>query len=471
MSSDFNTCSDMAEAAIDTNVNQTSDDTTNVSPGDEPVHENGDDDPPAPRDEDPTSAPDDNSPPPEIIWSDRKYGLGDLTEESGLLQRMCRFSEAPGTGNMSPGLKIYSEQPVWLHSRHNKRHAKARTIYKDTNGAYFEVGQTLLIPDDFQGWFELVPPDFTRARYCRNIAEVASVMPKKIFTRTRLKGIRIVEEEGEGQSYLERKVSAGSILRVKGTFSAKWRTSAETGLVKKKSKNWTTVEEQYLKCLDKDEKEVMIPFKQKGKFNIIYEKGSKDSRCILHMKDIISNFSLPLKVRLLFGKAPVNPCIFTGMLVLKSHSVCESIVGSTASNRRNVLFELPLDLPCTVEVAENERESCGHQRAYKDGKKLCQLYAVSYSSLIKLSPNMDTDQEMYQHIPTAKAKRGADDTLQTLDLITNISLTDEPVDTFIQEFSDTDSVQSADQSGGAVKGSLMELKEITTDTARDDTLC
>lgn len=461
----------MAEAAIETSVDNTAAETPDITPGDKSVNENEEDYPPIPEDVDPTAPPVDNSPPPDVVWSERKYGLKDLTEEAGLLQRICRFSEAPGEGNMSPGLKIYADQPVWLHSRHNKRQVKARTIYKDNDGAYFEVGQTLHIPEDFQGWFELVPPDFTRARYCRDIAEVASVMPKKIFTRTRLKGIRIVQEEDESQSYLERKVSAGSILRVTGTFSAKWRTSAETGLVKKKSKNWTTVEEQYLKCLDKDDKEVMIPFKQKGKFNIIYEKGSKDSRCILHMKDIVSNFSFPLKVRLLFGKAPVNPCIFTGMMVLKSHSMCESIVGSTASNRRNVLFELPLDFPCSVEVVENEKESCSHQKACKDGKKLCQMYALSYSSLIKLSPDMDTDQQLYQHIPTAKAKRGADDTLQTLDLITNISLTDEPVDTFIQEFSDTDSIQSTDQSTGAVKGTLMELKEITSDRARDDTLC
>ena len=41
------------------------------------------------------------------------------------------------------------------------------------------------------GWFELVPPDFSRASCFRSIAEIANVMPRKFFTRSNLKAVRI----------------------------------------------------------------------------------------------------------------------------------------------------------------------------------------------------------------------------------------------------------------------------------------
>ena len=59
-----------------------------------------------------------------------------------------------------------------------------------------------------------------------------------------------------------------------------------------------------------------------GKFNAIYKRGQISQNAVYTMKDVISDLSLPVKVRLLFGKAPVVPCIFTG----------EYIVDATNSN-------------------------------------------------------------------------------------------------------------------------------------------
>lgn len=69
---------------------------------------------------------------------------------------VCFFEESVKERNghrefLSPGLKIYSRQPVLLHMKTTKKQARARTIYKDPRGAYYEVGQTLIIPDDYKG--------------------------------------------------------------------------------------------------------------------------------------------------------------------------------------------------------------------------------------------------------------------------------------------------------------------------------
>lgn len=57
----------------------------------------------------------------------------------------------------------------------------------------------LMLMNTVVGWFELVPPDFRRATCFRSIAEVADSMPRKFFTRSNLKVIRI--EKGTRREY------------------------------------------------------------------------------------------------------------------------------------------------------------------------------------------------------------------------------------------------------------------------------
>lgn len=324
------------------------------------------------------------------------------------------------------------------------------------------------------GWFEIVPPDFGRGSLFRTIGQLAEVAGRKFFTRTNITAIRIEDDvtdeqdessepasdKKDGQSFKERRIRAGSVLTIKGSFSGRWQTIAKTGLLKRKSKEYTTVEIKYLKCIDSsDDKEVLIPWTTRGRFSLVYENGLKDSRTVYRMKDILSSLQLPLKVRMIYGKAPVVPCIFTGMLVLKKQIKEDTIIASTILNKRNVLFEIPVRTRCQVRTAADS-EQYENMRTYIDADKLCRKYGLSYASLIKLSPELDTDQQMIQHIPTEKRKT-RDESLKTLDLITNISLTDdEPRDYFMDSASDTDSVQSAEAAMVPGMGQMMELREI-----------
>ncbi|KAL8598552.1 hypothetical protein ACOMHN_051340 [Nucella lapillus] len=353
-------------------------------------------------------------------------------------------SDESSDRKLLPGLKLYAEQPLLFYRRVRKRMARARTIYHDKGGAYFEVGQTILVPDDYTGWFELVPPDFSRASCFRSIAELANAMPRKFFTRSNIKAIRIAKGEDGEQQYLERKVTAGSFLRTVDIFCAVWKTSAQSGVFRKKQTDWVTQEVKYLKCIDKDEMEILIPLAHRGKFNAIYEKGKLNQNSVYSMKDILSDLKLPIKVRLLFGKAPVVPCIFTGMLCIREQQQGDVLLASTTLNRRNVLLELPTTSSCTLRQATRE-EDFSHLPSFEDAQKLCKKYALMYSTLMKLAPELDTRQKLIQHVPTdPELARQTDEALRALDLITDISLTDEPQDLFLGE-SDTDSVQSDEQ--------------------------
>ncbi|XP_046357895.2 uncharacterized protein LOC124136128 [Haliotis rufescens] len=385
----------------------------------------------------------------EFTWADDTATLG-VYKDDERLPRIVKFEENK-EGKLSPGLKMYCKQTVLFHTKSTKRIASARTIHKDKDtGMYFEVGQTLLLPEDYEGWFEMVPSDFGRATCFRSIAEVSEAMPRKFFSRSNIKAIRIQKQEDGNQKIFERKVPAGSVLKVESIFTATWKTSAVTGVFKKSKTEWTTTEVKYLKCIDTDQKEILVPLTKTGKFNALYEKGNLNKNSVYRMKDILSDLTLPIKARLLFGKAPVVPCIFTGMMIIKGAETVETVIASTVLNKRNVLFEVPVTAACTVTESADEEEYTDLD-SYKDAKRLCRKYAALYSMMIKLSPDLDTNQQVIQHIPTSSTGN----TL-SLDLIGDISLTDDPVSMMME--SDTDSVQSEDQSP-VFRGTLLELKE------------
>lgn len=94
---------------------------------------------------------------PQVDWEQENLTMKQVADIDNF-PCVCFFEESPreNCGHwefLSAGLKIYSRQPVLLHMRTKKKQARARTIMKDQRGAYYEVGQTLIIPDDYQGRF------------------------------------------------------------------------------------------------------------------------------------------------------------------------------------------------------------------------------------------------------------------------------------------------------------------------------
>ncbi|KAK6188667.1 hypothetical protein SNE40_004800 [Patella caerulea] len=376
-------------------------------------------------------------------FAEEEYKL-DIFENDKNLPSVVRFEDK--AGELVPGLKIYAKAPALFYTKVKKKQASARTICKDKTGGYLEVGQTIYIPEDYEGMFEEVPSDFSRAPCYRTIGQLAESLPKKFFTRSNIKAIRVSTNDDGEQQYLERNIPAGSVLTTHSIFTAKWQTEAQTGIFKKKHTQFTTYEVKYLKCITStDHKEVLIPLEHKGKFNALFEPGKYDDHPVYSMKDILSELTLPVKVRLLYGKAPSVPCIFTGMFIIHSAAVEESIIASTILNKRNILFEMPVNTNCCVRTASNVDE-CSDLDTYKDGVRLCTKYSHVYSTMIKLSPKMDTNLAVIKHMPTSRTDKKVEshNDLKELD-IGNISFNDAPQDQ-LMESPDSDSLRSDDQS-------------------------
>lgn len=89
--------------------------------------------------------------PLEFDWNDDFEELSSFENGSGLPAVVKYDTPGAGVSSLPLGLRIYADQPVMFYTRTCKKHAKARTIYHDRHGPYYEVGQTLDIPEDFDG--------------------------------------------------------------------------------------------------------------------------------------------------------------------------------------------------------------------------------------------------------------------------------------------------------------------------------
>lgn len=95
---------------------------------------------------------DTTSEPPRIDFTTETIDLNSF-ENGSSLPNVVQYETggAAGISSLPLGLRIYAGQPVMFYTRTCKKHARARTIYHDKSGPYYEVGQTLDIPEDFDG--------------------------------------------------------------------------------------------------------------------------------------------------------------------------------------------------------------------------------------------------------------------------------------------------------------------------------
>ena len=92
---------------------------------------------------------------PDLTWEQEDITLTNICEDDRLpcigQFEAVRFEQHGPLVQLSQNLKVLSNQPVLLHSRITKLQARARSIHKDPKGAYYEMGQTLIIPYDYAG--------------------------------------------------------------------------------------------------------------------------------------------------------------------------------------------------------------------------------------------------------------------------------------------------------------------------------
>lgn len=157
---------------------------------------------------------------------------------------------------------------------------------------------------------------------------------------------------------------------------------------KKMFKKSVSREEKFLRCTDYADREVLLPFEATGMFYALKQKR-KTEIPIMHIKDIITDIKLPCIVKLVYGRFPITPCIFTGMLKLEECHKDPSVIVSSVFNLKNILLEIPVTIPLMFRVAITDKSLIA-SKGYNNALRQCQDEMETYMRNIKVSQGQTT---------------------------------------------------------------------------------
>lgn len=254
-----------------------------------------------------------------------------------------------------------------------------------------EVGDHLLIPEDYKGWFAVLgSPDNPQAdRVVPHFRQVAQLALSKcqsflIGGNECVQALHIPQPGALDDKETQlRTLYPGDVLRM-----GKLYVGESTIRVKKKlfgGKTTMKKEEKFLLCTDDKDREVYLPVENRGTFYVLTTEGGGLPRMpIMRMPDICTHFRFPCVVKLLFGRVPATPCSFTGTLLLQDSQMESSVIGCTMTNLRNVLLDIPIDSDLRFFLASQSRELLT-SRAYRNAKAICQEKAQTYMRNMKVA--------------------------------------------------------------------------------------
>ncbi|XP_046547599.1 uncharacterized protein LOC124257546 [Haliotis rubra] len=328
---------------------------------------------------------------PNLQWEVGAYSLEDILQKYPLPRVVqCAYTLNDDISTEQSNFDFL--QPLLLYQKRVCNKVTATSLNTDPQtGNTVEVGDPLLIPEDYKGWFAVKLTSFEKPiPHYRKVANLASSDCDMFLIggEHEVQAVQIQRTDGSPQP---RVLYPGDVLRMGHLYVA-------TSKVKKSifSKS-VTLEKKFVLCLDQADREVMLPLDAAGVFYIVkYKNTHKQS--IMQIKDIIDTQPLPCKVKLVYGRVPLTPCIFTGVLNLNEFHLDTSAIVSSVFNLRNILLEIPTSIPLMFRVAKPD-SSLINSRGYTNAFGLCQENAERYMRNIKVAQSLPTEENRNQSTP------------------------------------------------------------------------
>ncbi|XP_046547614.1 uncharacterized protein LOC124257559 [Haliotis rubra] len=313
---------------------------------------------------------------PNLQWEDGIYSLEDILQKYPL----PRVVQCAYTLNDDISRENFDFlQPLLLYRKHVCNKVTATSLNTDPQtGNTHEVGDPLLIPEDYKGWFALTlkPHVEPIPHYCQ-VRTLASSDCDTILIGGE-HDVKALQVYREGDLPQPRVLYPGDVLKVGNVH-------VTTTKVKKKIfMKSVSKEEKFLRCTDYADREILLPFDATGVFYPLKQKSGKTEIPIMPVKDIIADIKLPCIVKLVYGRFPVTPCIFTGVMKLEECHKEPSVIVSSVFNLKNILLEIPVTIPLMFRVAKNDRLLVG-SGGYKNALRQCREDMETYMRNIKVS--------------------------------------------------------------------------------------
>ncbi|KAL5022115.1 hypothetical protein ScPMuIL_001270 [Solemya velum] len=325
---------------------------------------------------------------PDISWGPKVFTLKEIAEKFTLPRVvLCN----PGSSSVPlDHFNFDFKQPIMLYKRRTVKKTRACSLAIDPiKKVTCAVGDSLMIPDDYKGWFFPVPPPKNNESTVlvpvwESIEEVANSNIKRFLIggSTPINVLRITDQSG----FHQRQCLPGDILRKGKTYTAQ---------AKKRKTFWkksSIVEENFLKCADEQDRVVLISHETKGTFYPVEADQSGDGTVLMRIKDVREKKELPCIVRLMHGRLPPNPCAFTGNLQLMSAREQTSIVGATVFNLKNIMLEFDIDSHLNFFVADDTPDLL-QSKGYRGALNTCSKEGHMFVTNIKIIHNLENRTE------------------------------------------------------------------------------
>ncbi|XP_071118269.1 uncharacterized protein [Haliotis cracherodii] len=319
---------------------------------------------------------------PNLQWEVGAYSLDDILQKYPLPRVVqCAYTLNDDISTEKSNFDFL--QPMLLYQKHVCNKVTATSLNTDPQtGHTVEVGAPLLIPEDYKGWFAVTyKPHVEPVPHFCQVGVLASSDCDTILIGGE-SDVNALQVYKEGDLPQPRVLYPGDVLSVGNVHVT------TTKAKKKMFKKSVSREEKFLRCTDYADREVLLPFDATGIFYSLKQKR-KTEIPIMHIKDIITDIKLPCIVKLVYGRFPVTPCIFTGMLKLEECHKDPSVIVSSVFNLKNILLEIPVTIPLMFRVAITDKSLIA-SKGYNNALRQCQEEMETYMRNIKVSQGQTT---------------------------------------------------------------------------------
>ena len=220
----------------------------------------------------------------------------------------------------------------------------------------------------------------------QEVSEIADTATETFLIggEKKVQALQVTTKDNGTLIHQQRTLFPGDVLR-KGKIYV--------GEKKRKSKylrKTKLVTEKYLMCTDDSDREILLPFDQKGLFYTLTTNSGNVLRPVMQMSQIVAKKYPPCIVRLVYGRIPNTPCFFSGTLRLDRADLEQSVIASTIINKRNILLEIPTSCDLKFKVAVTN-EALIQNSGYKASLELCNEKATIYMRHMKVCHTIEPD--------------------------------------------------------------------------------
>lgn len=273
-----------------------------------------------------------------VKWGDEGYYLEEFSQKFTLPQ-VAKIIKGQYLTLGVPSLPSPSLNQIVFVASGGKRVKVAAQCVKFKDGRrVVPVGSKLAIPDNYDGWFEILSEDGRAVRCIESVAELMKRFPETCLVRESIKAYLARTDDLEMVSEKTRTIQAGDTLVLVGEVQGAPLRSKSSG--------------RYLRCFTSKGETVFLSVDQRGKFSPV---AKEDNISGVHtMKNLLTK-RFPLMVRLVHGKTPAglkSNSQFVTEMRLYSLFEEESIVALPLLKDSQIVF-LPPTAPLKVQAPKN----------------------------------------------------------------------------------------------------------------------